>query len=435
MKIAFIGTGYVGLVSGVMMSSMGHDVVCLDIDNTKISNLKQNILPIYEPGLDGYLKESVAKNKIKFTTEYSKALSNAEVIFVTVGTPSLSSGDADLSYVFKVVDNITKFASNCLIVIKSTVPPGTCNKLNENLPKNLNLKIASNPEFLREGYAVQDFLNPDRIVIGTIDEESANLLKEVYKLFIKRGVSIVSTNLITAELIKYTSNSFLAAKIAFINEIADLSEKVGANIDQLIEGIGLDSRIGQKFLTPGPGFGGSCFPKDINALSKFAKSQKSDFFLLDAVINSNYKRPYNLSNKIIKLFNGNIDNKKITVLGLTFKAGTDDIRNSPAIEIIKILKNSGAIITAFDPKAKDAIELLPDIKYSGTLEQSYLGADALIIATEWPQFQDLDFDKLYEELSTKIIIDLRNILPSKQLIKKGFKYYSIGTRLEQASSL
>lgn len=431
MRITFVGTGYVGLVSGVMLSFLGHHVTCLDIDNEKIAKLNNNILPIYEPELEHYLKTLLAQNKITFTSDYNQAVENADVIFITVGTPGLDSGDADLRFIFESVYKITECANNYpLIVIKSTVPPGTCLKLQENLKKNLKFKIASNPEFLREGYAVTDFLNPDRIVIGTSDQESEVLLKKVYQPLTDKGVPIVSTNLITAELIKYASNSFLATKIAFINEIADLSEKVGANIEQLTYGMGLDTRIGAKFLSPGPGFGGSCFPKDIHALAKFAKDQNNDFFVLNAVIDSNAQRPHNISAKIINLLGGNIIGKKLGVLGLAFKAGTDDIRSSPAMKLIEILQQAGAIITAFDPKAQsNAIRLLPGINYAPSMNDAFTGKDALIIATEWPEFKNIDLDKVYEQLTTKIIIDLRNILPVHKLVEKGFKYYSIGMKI------
>jgi len=432
MNLTFIGTGYVGLVSGVMMSHIGHNVTCLDTDTFKITQLKEGILPIYEPTLDQYLLTNLQEKRLKFVDHYDGDLHHADAIFITLGTPSLPSGEADLRYIFAAIDNVCKFVNkDCILVIKSTVPPGTANQLLNYLSnKNLRFNIASNPEFLREGCAVNDFLNPDRIVIGTNNEKATNILREIYKPIISNNIPLVSCDLVTSELIKYASNAFLATKIAFINEMANLCEKINANVEQLSFGIGLDHRIGAEFLKAGPGFGGSCFPKDILALSMIAKNHQSDCKLVDAVISANKQRPQYLVDRIANIL-GIVQGKAIAVLGLTFKAGTDDVRSSPAIEIIKLLQAKGANVIAFDPvgmnnSAKD----LKNIKYADSISEACKDADAIVITTEWMEFKTLDFTNIVAPLKLPIIIDLRNILDSNKLKQKGFKYYSIGQNHE-----
>jgi UDPglucose 6-dehydrogenase len=432
MNITFIGTGYVGLVSGVMMSHLGHNVTCLDTDSDKIAGLKQGILPIYEPELDKYLSENITKGRLRFIDNYNDSLQDANAIFITVGTPSLPSGEADLQYIFAAIDNICQYANkNCVFVIKSTVPPGTCNRLSNYLiEQNFQFDIASNPEFLREGCAVEDFLNPDRIVIGTNKKEAENLLKEIYAPMTSRNIPIVACNRSTSELIKYASNSFLATKIAFINEMANLCEKIDGDIKQLSFGVGLDSRIGEGFLKAGPGFGGSCFPKDILALAAIAKSHSTECKVIEAVINANQKRPKDIVEKIAGML-GTLANKVITVLGLSFKAGTDDIRSSPAVEIIKLLQENNVTITVFDPVAmNNGAQYLDNLQYASSAAASCQKADAIIIATEWEEFATLDFLNIVDNSNLPIIIDLRNILDHDKLKQQGFRCYSVGKRYE-----
>ena len=431
MRITFIGTGYVGLVSGIMMSHLGHDVICIDTDKDKIEKLNQQIMPIFEPELLHYLKISADNGSIKFQNYYDESLKKSDAIFITVGTPPLESGEADLSFIMETINNITNYTISGLVIIKSTVPPGTCAKIVKTLPKNSNIRIASNPEFLREGNAVFDFLNPDRIIIGTNDKQSELVLHAIYQPLLDKNIPTVSANLETAELIKYASNAFLATKIAFINEIADLSEKCGADIRKISLGVGLDSRIGEKFLKPGPGFGGSCFPKDICALSNYAKNSKSDFLVLDAVIKSNKERPANLVNKFAQFFDNDFTGKCLAILGLAFKAGTDDIRSSPAIEIIKILLSKGANIIAYDPAAmENARKILQEVKYADSALDACINADAVIILTEWPEFKELNFKDIYRQSKKPIIVDLRGILPVTELIEQGFVCYTIGRKYE-----
>lgn len=434
MNITLIGTGYVGLVSGIMMSYLGHNVICLDKDRVKIDKLNKAILPIYEPHLDQYLTESLKQEKIKFTYDYDEASKNVDAVFVTVGTPSKLSGEANLEYVYTAIDEISRYLNkNCLLIIKSTVPPTSCDKIISYLAeKNIFSLVAANPEFLREGNAIEDFLNPDRIVIGVSNEESSKILKKIYAPLLKKNIPLLITNLVTAELIKYASNSFLATKIAYINEMANLCEKTGANIHDLSYGMGLDKRIGDKFLKTGPGFGGSCFPKDILALNKIVKDYEANCLILEAVINSNEKRPFDIVNKISFILGEDLQNKNIAILGLTYKAGTDDIRSSPAIMIIKILLSKGANIRASDPlgiiHANEHLEDKNLLYFDSTVEACN-GADAVIIATEWPEFTKLNWEKIYTKVKLPIIIDLRNILNARLIKEIGFEYYNIGTKI------
>ncbi len=433
MKITVIGTGYVGLVSGIMFSHLGHEVTCLDSDKSKIAKLKQGVLPIYEPQLDEYLDKEVKSGRLDFADQYSEKLSNASVIFISVGTPSLPSGAANLQYIFEAVDNVSKWASqDCLIVIKSTVPPGTCQQVKDYLAtKNLAFDIASNPEFLREGSAIEDFLKPDRIIIGTSNERSLQILSEVYAPLTKENVPLLNSDLATAELIKYGSNAFLAIKVAFINEMANLCEAIGGNIEKLSFGVGLDKRIGQHFLKAGPGFGGSCFPKDIMALSQIAALNNVDCKVLNATIEANKDRPLHMVQKISKILcnaQDSLKGAKLAILGLAFKAGTDDIRSSPAVEIIKLLEQSGAEVTAYDPVAmSNTIECLPHLQFANSAIEACHGADAVVITTEWSEFKELDLSLLYNTLKSPIIIDLRNAMNPIKIKQHGFKYYCLGS--------
>lgn len=434
MNITFIGSGYVGLVSGIIMSYLGHNVTCLDNNEVKISKLNKQILPIYELSLDEYLQKVLLAGRLKFTNIYNNELQNAEAIFITVGTPSKESGEADLKYVYDAIDKVSEHINkDCLIVIKSTVPPDSCNNIIAYLKsKGFSFNVASNPEFLREGSAVEDFLYPDRIVVGVNNKESEVILRKIYAPLIEQGAKFVVTDLVTSELIKYASNSFLATKIAFINEMADLCEKIGGNIKDLSKGVGLDQRIGQNFLNAGPGFGGSCFPKDILALNSLIKSYDIDCKILEAVITSNKERPKSMVDKISTLLDGDLKDKHIAILGLTYKAGTDDIRASPAIEIIKILLDKGGYVKAFDPigleNAKKNFENKNLLYLDSAVEACKL-TNVIVIATEWLEFKELNWQEIYNLVKSPIIIDLRNILDSEAMKKIGFRYYTVGSKI------
>lgn len=430
MKITFVGAGYVGLVSGVMMSGLGHEVTCIDVDEKKIKALKEKILPIFEPGLEEYIEKYAGSRRLNFTHIYDHKLSEAECIFITVGTPSAADGNADLKAVYASIEAICPYISpDCVIAVKSTVPPGTCNDIEKFLRRNnYSNEVVSNPEFLREGSAIIDFTEPDRIVIGASHERAFKVMRDIYRNFIARNIPIVETDLKTSELIKYAANSFLACKIAFINEISDLCEVVGGDISTLSEGIGLDKRIGTSFLNPGPGFGGSCFPKDIRALQRLSKNVNSDFLVLDAVIKSNTERPQKLIQKIMPVLGGFKD-KKIGILGLTYKAKTDDIRSSPAIEIINLLREHEADIIAYDPEGMiNAPKYFKDLKCARSALEAAEAADAIIVLTEWEEFKYIDFDRLKELMKTPNIFDLRNIFNPREIENKGFHYYSIGRK-------
>jgi len=431
MKITIIGTGYVGLVSGVMMSHLGLEVTCLDTDKEKIARLKQNISPIYEPSLEDYLQKYGNTDRLKFTHSYTEALSDAEAVFIAVGTPAKADGDADLSYIYEAVEHAVKYMKpDSVLVIKSTVPPGTCRNISEFLKtRGTPFEVASNPEFLREGAAVYDFINPDRIIIGSESDKALALLQRAYKPLTDQGIKLISTDLTTSELIKYASNTFLANKIAFINEMADLCEIVDADIETLSKGIGLDKRIGPDFLKAGPGFGGSCFPKDILALRYLAKKVNADCLILNAVIKANTDRPKQMINKISKIAGGNIKGKRFAILGLAYKAGTDDLRNSPAIELINCLKEQGASVVAYDPHGMASVpQYFDELELAASVTDAAKGTDAIILVTEWPEFKEINFRELKNSLKTPIIIDLRNILDSKTLKGQGYSYFSIGKK-------
>lgn len=432
MNITFIGSGYVGLVSGAGMSYLGHHVTCLDIDKQKIKKLQKLEVPIFEDGLAEYIKQYGNSERLNFKPGYDTSLSASSAIFITVGTPERSDGDADLKYIFDAVLNAAIYANpDCIFIIKSTVPPGTCSKIKVFLEeKGFNYDVVSNPEFLREGSAIHDFMHPDRIVIGANSEKAFQIMRQIYKPFTDQGTPLLETDLNTSELIKYASNSFLAGKIAFINEMADLCEVIGADINTLSKGMGLDHRIGSDFLKAGPGFGGSCFPKDILALQHLTKKLDSDFLILDAIIKANTNRSSLMAAKVKKFFRGKIRGKKITVLGLTYKAGTDDLRNSPAIDLINSLWEDGVEIVAYDPQgAKNADKYFNNkLLCARSALEAVNGADALVIATEWPEFANLDYEKIKTLLNQPIIIDLRNILDEKELIRLGYKYSFVGQK-------
>lgn len=429
MKISFVGTGYVGLVSGVMMSHMGHDVVCIDIDEAKINRLRLGNSPIFEPGLDEYISKYGNSNRLKFIYGFDETIEGSDCLFITVGTPPKDNGDAELRGVFACLQSAAPYIpAKCVIVIKSTVPPGTCLRVSDFLQsKGLNNSVVSNPEFLREGEAIKDFLEPDRIVIGANNEEAFAVMRMVYEPLTSKGINLVETDLSTSELIKYASNTFLANKIAFINEMADICEIIGADISKLAYGIGLDKRIGNTFLKAGPGFGGSCFPKDILALQQLSKKIDSEFLILDAVISANNNRLQKMLNKIIKAIGGSPTNKRLAVLGLTYKAGTDDLRSSPAIGLINQLRKQNADIVAYDPEGiKNASRYFDHLNCASSMYEAIENSDAIIIITEWPEFAELDIVKAKNIVNQPVIIDLRNIIDSKYVQDCGFKYYSIG---------
>lgn len=428
MNITFIGAGYVGLVSGIMLAELGHNVTCLDINEAKIARLQSGALPIFEPGLDSYLKTNLTNGRLSFSSKYDEKLKKSTAIFIAVWTPTLENGEADLSYIFEAIDNLLPFINDeCVIVIKSTVPPGTCQKLTNILAgRNLNYSVVSNPEFLREGSAISDFISPLRIVIGSTEERATQILAKIYEPLTSKGFTLINTDQSTAELIKYASNAFLATKLAFVNEMANLCEKIPADIKELTYAMGLDTRIGREFLKAGPGFGGSCFPKDILALSTIAKNYQTDFQVLDAVINSNKERPSFMIEKI-KTALGDLNGKNIAILGLTFKANTDDIRSSPAIDIVKLLMQENAHITAFDPAGmENAREILSKVTFAGSAIETTENAEGLVILTEWEEFKNLNYANIYTKMKNPIIIDLRNILKPDIIRNIGFKYYSVG---------
>ncbi len=489
MKLTFIGTGYVGLVSGVMMSYLGHQVTCIDVDENKINQLNNGLIPIYEPNLETYINICKNRNALSFQHNYEN-LSDQDAFFITVGTPTTPSGRANLSGVYKAIDSILQVANDqALIIIKSTVPPGSSLAIQEYIySKGSDIKLANNPEFLREGSAVVDFLIPDRVVIGISNPSSANKIKDMYRVMIngqsaslldldanddrvykanheiitdltqyrkKNNLSptpdFVVTDLTTSEMIKYASNSFLATKIAFINEMSDLCENTGANIKDLSFAVGLDRRIGSCFLKAGPGFGGSCFPKDIVALQNIYREKNTDSLILDAVIKANKSRPTKMVRKIKNLL-GHLDGKQIAILGLTYKAGTDDFRNSPALEIIDILKKEGAKVRVFDPMGSkiidyvDNLRKIPNIAGHEIHIESYQSerivdleeicddayeacskANAAVFLTEWVQFEKLDFIEIKKSLKDPLIIDLRLFLDADKVKKAGLNYHTIGS--------
>jgi len=432
MKITVIGSGYVGLVSGICLAKIGHEVTCLDNDKDKIYQLSQGEIPIFEPGLKDLLGEVVAKNRIKFSVNLIDSIKDSKAIFIAVGTPQEEDGSADLKYVLQVAKDLAQNINDDKVIItKSTVPAGTGKKIQEiflQINPQTKVSIASNPEFLREGFAIDDFMNPDRIVVGVEDEKAKEVLEEIYQYFSQE--KLVFCDIITAELIKYASNSFLATKIAFINEMADLCEIVGGDIRQLSYAMGLDSRIGNKFLNPGPGFGGSCFPKDILAILNVSQKNNVHLSLIESVIASNKARINKMVAKIKKALNGDVVDKKIALLGLAFKANTDDIRYSPAIIIAKKLLENRATIQAHDPQAitnsKKELNGFKNIEYFNDYYQAIKDCDLIVIATEWDQYKELDFDKIKQLTKCRVVVDLRNLLTYSQRRDREFTMVSIG---------
>jgi len=432
MKIAMIGTGYVGLVSGACFSEFGVEVVCVDKDKKKIEQLKCSICPIYEPGLENLVASNVAAGRLSFTTDLVSAVKEADAVFIAVGTPSRrGDGHADLSYVYGAAREVAEVMDGyTVIVTKSTVPVGTGREVKRIVAEtrpDADFDIASNPEFLREGAAISDFMRPDRVVIGIESKRAADALSELYRPLYLLETPIVLTTLETAELIKYAANTFLATKVTFINEIADLCEKVGANVQDIARGIGLDGRIGDKFLHAGPGYGGSCFPKDTLALVQTAKDAGSPIRIVETVVDINKERKPKMVEKIIAACDGSVADKRIAVLGLTFKPDTDDMRDSPSLVIIPELQKAGATIRAFDPKGmKEATRLFEKVSFFEGPYETMQGADALVIVTEWNVFRALDLERVKGLLKTPTLVDLRNIYNPDEMKRAGFNYFSVG---------
>lgn len=433
MKITVIGTGYVGLVSGACLADLGHDVFCVDKDINKISSLKDGVIPIYEPGLEDVVKRCVSAGRLSFTTNLADATNGAECVLLAVGTPTdEETGRADLKYVFAAAEELAGIIkSPCVVVTKSTVPVGTGQKLTKLFAEknpNVQIEVASNPEFLREGSAVLDFMKPDRIVIGAETISSKNIMQRVYRELAGQGVPILFTNIPTAELIKYASNAFLAMKIAYANEVADICEGVGADVDLVIRGMGMDNRIGGKYMQPGPGFGGSCFPKDTLAMTHIARDAGFPTRIIESVVYSNDNRKKRMAHKVIKALGGSVSGKTIAILGLTFKANTDDMRYSPSLSIVPELLAAGADIKVYDPAGmNEAKKLLDgDIKWCKDTNDCIKNADASVIVTEWPEFASLDLEQVKKLQKSPFIIDLRNLYDLKKMKDAGIKYFSIG---------
>jgi UDPglucose 6-dehydrogenase len=432
MRIVVVGTGYVGLVSGACFADFGHHVTCVDKDEAKISSLMRGEIPIFEPDLDRIVQSNARAGRLAFTTELAGAVGEAEAIFIAVGTPSRrGDGHADLSYVYAASREIAEALKGFAVVItKSTVPVGTGDEVERIIMQanpSADVVVVSNPEFLREGAAVRDFKHPDRIVVGTENERARKVMGEIYRPLYLNQSPIMFTGRRTAELIKYAANAFLATKITFINEMADLAEKVGANVQEIARGIGLDNRIGSKFLHAGPGFGGSCFPKDTRALIKTAQDYDAPLRIVEAVNAVNDTRKRAMARKVAAPFGGNLRGKIIAILGLTFKPNTDDMREAPSIPLITALRDMGANVRAFDPVGMEQARIeMPDIEYHKDPYSCADGADALVIVTEWEQFRALDLDRLKREMARPVVVDLRNIYNPDDLTSRGFLYQSIG---------
>ena len=432
MNITILGTGYVGLVSGTCFSEFGFDVCCVDKDKDKINNLKNDIIPIYEPGLQNLVKKNKNSGRLSFSNDIDQNIKKADIVFIAVGTPSRrGDGHADLTYVYEAAEKIAKNLDGYTVIInKSTVPVGTGAEV-KNIIKKINpnalFDVVSNPEFLREGNAIEDFMRPDRVVVGIETEKAKQLMSIIYKPLYLIETPILFTDLNTAELIKYSANAFLAVKISYINQMSDLCEKVGADVHDVAKGIGLDKRIGSKFLHPGPGYGGSCFPKDTLALVQTAKEYDLNLSLVETVVKYNKQRKSDMADKIIEAFNNNCQNKKISILGLSFKPETDDMRDSPSLDIIPILKEKGFDISVFDPVAMDeAKKLLKNIEFSNNIEECLQDSDGLVILTEWNEFRGLSATRLKKVMKGNILIDLRNSLNPDSFKKSGFNLIQLG---------
>jgi UDPglucose 6-dehydrogenase len=434
MKITIIGTGYVGLVTGTCFSETGNDVLCLDINEVKIKNLQSGIIPIYEPGLDLLFERNIKEQRLKFTTDLPAAVQHAEIIFLALPTPSGDDGSADLSYVLDVADKISNLLDKYTIIVnKSTVPIGTAEKVSHILSNKLDRKlfdVVSNPEFLREGVAVEDFMKPDRVVIGTDSEMATQKMKDLYEPFVRQGNPIYIMDTRSAELTKYAANAYLASRISFMNEIANLCDMTGANVDMVRIGMGSDNRIGKRFLFPGVGYGGSCFPKDVKALNHTADQYNYHFQILRAVMNVNDKQKKILSQKIISHFQNQLYQKRIAVWGLAFKPNTDDIREAPALQIMDELLEMGAVISVYDPEAMPHVKSMygDKIHFASDMYEALEQADALALITEWNVFRSPDFKKMKSLMKQALIFDGRNVFEHQKMREMGFHYVSMGRR-------
>ncbi|ORE90786.1 UDP-glucose dehydrogenase [Stappia sp. 22II-S9-Z10] len=432
MRVVMIGTGYVGLVSGACFADFGHDVTCIDKDASKIEALENNVMPIYEPGLDTLVETNVKAGRLSFATDAAKAVAEADVVFLAVGTPTRrGDGHADLTYVYAAAEEIGRLITGyTVIVTKSTVPVGTGDEVEaiiRGVAPDAEFDVASNPEFLREGAAIRDFKIPDRVVVGAESERAFTALKELYRPLFLNETPVVTMNRRTAELTKYAANAFLATKIAFINEIADLCDVVGANVQEVAKGIGLDKRIGGKFLNAGPGYGGSCFPKDTLALSKTAHQAASPVTIVDTVIAANDRRKARMAEVVTRAAGGSLEGKTVAVLGLTFKSNTDDMRDAPSLVVVPALMKAGATVRAFDPEGmNEAKKHLTGLTYAESVQDCLAGADLAVILTEWDQFRALDLKAMAGALADKLLVDLRNIYRREEAERAGLSYVSIG---------
>ncbi len=431
MKITVVGTGYVGLVTGTCLAETGNTVTCVDIDEKKVAKLKSGQITIFEPGLEKLFERNIKEERLTFTTNLAEGIKEAQIIFLALPTPPGEDGSADLRYVLGVAEDIGTLLTDYKVIIdKSTVPVGTAEKVKDAIAKNFTgeFDVVSNPEFLREGVAVEDFMKPDRIVIGTTSDRAKKLMEQLYAPYVRQGNPIIFMDEKSAELTKYAANSFLATKISFMNEIAQLCERLGADVDMVRRGIGSDDRIGKRFLFPGIGYGGSCFPKDVKALVHSSWEVGYDFRILDAVMDVNERQKIHLVSKIKSYFNNDLQGKHFAIWGLAFKPNTDDIREAPALEIINSLVKAGATVCAYDPEAMPNVmaQLGDEIQFAETQYDCLKDADALIVATEWNEFRTPDFDKIVSMLKQRVIFDGRNVYDAAQMKEKGFYYDSIG---------
>lgn len=434
MNIAVIGTGYVGLVTGTCLAETGNSVICVDIDEDKVENLKNGVIPIYEPHLDNFFQRNISQKRLSFTTSLKEGIKDAQFIFLALPTPPGEDGSADLSYILGVAENLGKILDDYKVIIdKSTVPVGTAAKVSAAIKKNtkVDFDVVSNPEFLREGYAVEDFMKPDRVVVGTSSEKAKNLMEELYKPFVRQGNPIIFMDEKSAELTKYAANSFLATKITFMNEIANYCEIIGADVDKVRKGIGTDSRIGKRFLFPGIGYGGSCFPKDVKALNKSGIDENFQFKIINAVMDVNEIQKLILVQKVKSYFGNDLRGKNFALWGLAFKPETDDIREAPSLDIINELTLAGANIVSYDPEAMPNVKKLigDKIKYANSSLEALKNVDALLIATEWAAFRNPDFNEMNSLMKNPIIFDGRNLYSIESMIKRNFYYQSIGRQV------
>ena len=436
MKIAVIGTGYVGLVTGTCLAETGNTVICVDIDPEKVQKMKSGVVPIYEPGLDVLFYRNIEQNRLSFTTDLAAAVEHAEILFLALPTPPGGDGAADLSYILNASKEIAKLVKEYKIIVKkSTVPVGTADKVaavfEQHLTAGLQVDVVSNPEFLREGVAVEDFMKPDRVVVGTKSERARKLMGELYSPYVRQGNPILFMDERSSELTKYAANAFLATKITFMNEIANLCEILGADVDLVRKGIGSDDRIGRRFLFPGVGYGGSCFPKDVQALVQAATEVNYSLEILKSVMFVNEQQKVVLFEKVSKYYNGNLAGKHFAMWGLAFKPETDDIREAPSLYIISKLVEAGAKITVYDPEAMDNVQVLigDKVSYATQPNDALQDVDALLIVTEWSVFRNPDFDKMQELMKSKVIFDGRNLYDLEKMVDLGFYYNSIGRKL------